>query len=249
MTEEQNTLSNELLDQLQKIPYLLRRAHHDARHRMFKDEARQDAHWHAHHTHGAHHHGFPDGMDGHGRTDWHDRDGEADGRDKADWSERGGGGERDNRHGRPDGRRSGARGQARLLRLLLERDGILMKDIVEELDIRPSSASELVAKLEKRDLVRTETDASDKRAKRVYTTEKTRGYSEQLKTSHGKMAAEVLSGLSEQEQRQLLTLLKKIAASFETRPANSSTDSSANSSADSSADNPISSDTAENASE
>jgi DNA-binding MarR family transcriptional regulator len=124
-----------------------------------------------------------------------------------------------------------------------------MKDIVEELDIRPSSASELVAKLEKRDLVRTETDASDKRAKRVYTTEKTREYSEQLKTSHGKMAAEVLSGLSEQEQRQLLMLLQKIAASFETRPANSSTDSSANSSADSSADNPISSDTTENPSE
>jgi DNA-binding MarR family transcriptional regulator len=99
-----------------------------------------------------------------------------------------------------------------------------MKDIVEELDIRPSSASELVAKLEKRGFVRTETDAGDKRAKRVYTTEKTLEYSEQLKASHSKIAAEVLAGLSEQEQRQLLTLLKKIATSLEARSTGGSAD-------------------------
>jgi DNA-binding MarR family transcriptional regulator len=105
-----------------------------------------------------------------------------------------------------------------LLKLLLERDGILMKDIVEELDIRPSSASELVAKLEKRGFVRTETDAHDKRAKRVYTTEKTRAYSDRLKAVHGEVIAEVLTALSEEEQAQLLTLLRKIAASLEERP-------------------------------
>jgi DNA-binding MarR family transcriptional regulator len=115
----------------------------------------------------------------------------------------------------------GARGQGRLLKLLLERDGILMKDIVEELDIRPSSASELVAKLEKRGFVRTETDAGDKRAKRVYTTEKTREHSDQLKAAHGEMAAEVLAGLSEQEQEQLLALLRKIARSLEDPRENS----------------------------
>jgi DNA-binding MarR family transcriptional regulator len=105
-----------------------------------------------------------------------------------------------------------------LFKLLSERDGVLLKDIIEELDIRPSSASEMIAKLERRELVRTETDAHDKRAKRVYVTAKTREYSERLKDTHNEVISEVLSALSAQEQEQLLTLLRKIAASLEDRP-------------------------------
>jgi DNA-binding MarR family transcriptional regulator len=101
--------------------------------------------------------------------------------------------------------------------LLLERDGILVKDIVEELDIRPSSASELVAKLEKRGFVRTETDSQDKRAKRVYVTEKTHEFADRIKTSHSEAAAEILAALSADEQEQLLTLLRKITVSLEQR--------------------------------
>jgi DNA-binding MarR family transcriptional regulator len=120
-------------------------------------------------------------------------------------------------HGRPGGRSFGARGQGKLLRILLERDGILMKDVVEELDIRPSSASELVAKLEKRGFIRTETDAQDKRAKRVYTTEKTLQYADKLKTTHSEMTAEVFAALTDEEQAQLLALLRKVTDSLSTR--------------------------------
>jgi DNA-binding MarR family transcriptional regulator len=230
MAENQNTLSNELLDQLQKIPYLLRRAHHGAKHRMFQDEARQDEHWHAHH------HGHPDGTGGHNRADWHNGCNGADAHsgysghsghsghsDHSDHSghnahdDRGDRGDRGNWRGRPDGRSFGARGQGKLLRMLLERDGILMKDIVEELDIRPSSASELVAKLEKRGFIRTETDAQDKRAKRVYATEKALQYADKLKTAHGEMTAEVFAALTDEEQAQLLALLRKVTDSMASR--------------------------------
>jgi DNA-binding MarR family transcriptional regulator len=231
MAENQNTLSNELLDQLQKIPYLLRRAHYGAKHRMFQDEARQDEHWHAHH------HGCPDGMGGHGRdgrnrADWHSgrdgidahsdhgRDNGVDSHDRASSRGRGddrGRGDRGNWHGHADGKPFGARGQGKLLRMLLEHDGILMKDIVEELDIRPSSASELVAKLEKRGFIRTETDAQDKRAKRVYATEKALQYADRLKTAHSEMTTEVFAALTDEEQAQLLTLLRKVTDSMTSR--------------------------------
>jgi DNA-binding MarR family transcriptional regulator len=187
MTEDRNELSNELLDQLQRLPYLLRRAHHGAKHAMRKDGERQGEHRHEHH------HGH---ADGHGRPDGCGKGG---------------------RHAHPGGGHPGGRGQARLLELLLAHDGILVKDIVEELDIRPSSASELVAKLERHGLVRTEPDADDRRAKRVHATEKAREYTEHLKAAHGRMATELLAGLSAQEQEQLLVLLRKVAASLEAR--------------------------------
>jgi DNA-binding MarR family transcriptional regulator len=241
MTEQQNNLANELLDELQRTPYLLRRMRKNAKHRLLKDEATQNGcHEHGHGEHGGHeHHGHDgphahehahehDGHDPHGRGCHGHGHGEHDGHGKPhghhEHHEHNGHGEHHGHdghggHGHGQGRHSGARGQARLLRLLLERDGILVKDIVEELDIRPSSASELITKLEKRGFVRTETDAEDKRAKRVYTTEKTREHSDQLRATHREMAVEALAGLSEQEQEQLLTLLRKIASSLETRPS------------------------------
>jgi DNA-binding MarR family transcriptional regulator len=178
-------LANELLEQLQRIPHLLRRVRHGGA-------------GHGEKRHGGRHHalGGERRWDEHRFGCWHDAR---------------------HHHGSVDKRHPGARSQGKLLRLLLERDGILVKDIVEELDIRPSSASELVAKLEKRGFVRTETDSQDKRAKHVYTTEKAREYSDRIKAAHNEIADEVLAALSEEEQEQLLALLKKIAASLERR--------------------------------
>jgi DNA-binding MarR family transcriptional regulator len=194
MSEQGESLANELVDQLQRIPHLLRRVHHGTKRRLFKDggsgaehhASRDESECRAHHRGNEHH-----GHGGCGEGGWHRF---------------------------VSRRHHGGRGQSGLLKLLLECDGILVKDIVETLDIRPSSASELVAKLEKRGLVRTETDAHDKRAKRVYTTEKTREYFDRAKTAHSEVAGEVLAALSHEEQEQLLALLKKIAASFEDRP-------------------------------
>jgi DNA-binding MarR family transcriptional regulator len=168
MTEPIAPVSDELLGQLQKIPYLLHRAFHHTLHRVYKDKGFLRKHQVGHALHGA-----------------------------------------------LDERHFGAHGQHKLLGKLLDRDGILLKDIVEELDIRPSSASELVAKLEKRGYVWTEVDADDKRAKRVFVTEKTREHADKIKLTRSELATEMLAALSAQEQEQLLSLLKKLTASFE----------------------------------
>jgi DNA-binding MarR family transcriptional regulator len=101
-------------------------------------------------------------------------------------------------------------GQGRLLHHLMQADGVLIKDIVMTFDIRPSSASELVAKLEKQGLVRVESDTEDKRARKVFLTDEGKALSVQIQTSVDGHASDLLDPLDEEEQAQLLALLKKL---------------------------------------
>lgn len=102
------------------------------------------------------------------------------------------------------------RGQGRLLHMLTQNDGVFIKDIVEAFDIRPSSASELVAKLEKQGLVRVESDAGDKRTRKVFLTDAGKALAEKMRPNHD----DLFNGLAEEEQTSLLELLKKMNASL-----------------------------------
>ena len=106
------------------------------------------------------------------------------------------------------------RGQGKLLKLLLEKDGLFIKDIVLELDIRPSSASQLVNKLLGKGLVDRLVDDSDRRAKRIVLTEKGKACAEQIKNSHATMYQDILDGLDPEELQQLSALLKKLNTSL-----------------------------------
>lgn len=101
-------------------------------------------------------------------------------------------------------------GKARLLNVLLKEDGLQIRDLVERLDIRPSSAGELVAKAERNEYVRVEVDPSDKRAKKVFITEKGKAFIEQQATGRKSIFAEAFNKLTEEEQSQLYTLTKKL---------------------------------------
>ncbi|MCL1879902.1 MAG: MarR family transcriptional regulator [Actinomycetia bacterium] len=116
---------------------------------------------------------------------------------------------------RPSGARFRAmRGQARLLVKLAERDGIPIKEMVEGFDIRPSSASELVAKLERRGLVRSESDSRDRRARKVFITDTGMAYAKRIKAAQAELRKEMFSGLTMTEQQQLLGLIRKVNASL-----------------------------------
>jgi len=102
------------------------------------------------------------------------------------------------------------RGQGRLINLLTQSDGMLIKDIVDAFDIRPSSASELVAKLEKQGLVHVESDETDKRARKVFLTEQGKAQANRMKAARDNVTTGMFEGLNEEEQSQLLALLKKM---------------------------------------
>jgi len=106
------------------------------------------------------------------------------------------------------------RSQGRLLGLLSQSDGLFIKDIVEAFDIRPSSASELVSKLEKNGFVRVESDTEDKRARKVFLTDEGKALADKMKETRTEITNELFDGLTEEEQGQLLALLKKMNGSL-----------------------------------
>lgn len=106
------------------------------------------------------------------------------------------------------------RGQGRVLRALLEQDGIAQKELVEILDIRPSSVGELVDKLEQAGLVRRSQGEEDKRVSIVQLTEEGRARAEGMHTGREALLGGMFTGLSEEEQADLLRLLTKLNESL-----------------------------------
>ena len=103
-----------------------------------------------------------------------------------------------------------SRSQIKLLGLLVESGVIPMKQIVEVFDIRPSSASELVSKLEARGFATRETDSTDKRASNIRITDEGRKFAEEANAGRSERLSTLFDGLTDDEQEQLVTLLEKL---------------------------------------
>jgi len=118
-------------------------------------------------------------------------------------------------HGGPHGGPRGiAHAQGRLLGLVYDCDGLSLSAIVDQMDIRPSSASELVSKLEQQGYVRRETNADDKRVTNIFITEAGRAHYESFASVRADRSAELFGGLTAEEQQELSALLDKLAASL-----------------------------------
>lgn len=106
------------------------------------------------------------------------------------------------------------RAQGRLLMKLLEQDGMALREIVQEMDIRPSSATELVAKLEQAGLVERRSNPEDKRVTNVYLTEAGRERAEEMQGGKQQRMEALFGGLTQEEQQQLSALLGKLIESL-----------------------------------
>lgn len=102
------------------------------------------------------------------------------------------------------------RGQGLLLGFLLEEDDVPLKDLVEKMDIRPSSLSELVRKLQRAGLVETQEDAQDRRSVRVRLTGEGRSRAQETVSAREEKLSALFAGLTEEEQQTLLALLTKL---------------------------------------
>ncbi|MBL1226214.1 MarR family winged helix-turn-helix transcriptional regulator [Enterococcus sp. BWR-S5] len=99
--------------------------------------------------------------------------------------------------------------QQLVLDLLLEEDGMTQGVLAEILDIRPSSLTEILKKLEQRGEIERREDPNDKRIKQVFLTEAGRLKANPVKESQLR-SEEFFAGLSEEEQRELNQLLNKV---------------------------------------
>lgn len=103
-------------------------------------------------------------------------------------------------------------GQKRVLAVLKLEDGLTQNYLAEILALKPGSLAELLKKMEAKGIIRRETDAKDKRVKRVYLTEEGRQEANKLEALEKKQdTTAFFAGLSDEEQTEFSHYLEKIA--------------------------------------
>lgn len=101
-------------------------------------------------------------------------------------------------------------GQYYCLQLLFLKDGRTQKELAEILNIRATSLSETIARLETQKMIRRERSKEDKRTFLVYLTDKGRDCAKQNLKDREKLYSYMLHPLSEEEKEQFGSILNKI---------------------------------------
>ena len=100
--------------------------------------------------------------------------------------------------------------QLNVLMLLEYRDRVRMKDIGEKLGIKPSSATNLVNRLIKADLVERSFDPEDRRVVEVSLSEGGKNLIEEVRKTDRKHWEKVIGKIDEREYEELLRIIKKM---------------------------------------
>ncbi len=122
-------------------------------------------------------------------------------------------------HGGPKGH--GESGKApfsreRVLVILLDHpDGVRQKVLAEALEINPSSASEMIGKLESDGYVKRSVDPEDKRATLISLTELGQARAYEIQDERQERLSRLYGNLTEEEKEELLRLLEKMEGSAE----------------------------------
>ena len=96
-----------------------------------------------------------------------------------------------------------------------EQELTLIKDIEQELNITKSVASNLVKRMVQNGLVELEVSPSDKRAKFVHLTEKSRSQMKQIKSFFDRMNRSLLDGISEENLAVFEEVMGQLQANVE----------------------------------
>ena len=91
---------------------------------------------------------------------------------------------------------------------LIAQDGLAMRELAARISRDPSTVTALVGKLERGGYVRTETDETDKRARRVWLTKRGRALKGAFIEISVEMEARLFSGFSAKERRIFKQLLR-----------------------------------------
>lgn len=108
------------------------------------------------------------------------------------------------------------REQPRLLLLIAENDGVIQRDLAEEMDVRPSSMTEMIGKMEQMGLVYRRQDEKDQRVMHIFLTEQGRAIVEESKRANAKLTDTLFRGLTEEEVEEMLRLTEKLTAHLDT---------------------------------
>ncbi len=107
------------------------------------------------------------------------------------------------------------RGQAHLLSIISRKNGASQRDLAEEMDVRPSSMTEALLKMEAAGLITRKQDENDQRIMRIFLAEAGEKAVRQSNVAALDLTTGLFNGLTSEEQVQLLSLIEKLSASLE----------------------------------
>lgn len=102
-------------------------------------------------------------------------------------------------------------GLARPLEILANNDGVTSRELAELLDIRPSSLTELLGKLETEGFVSRSADESDRRVSRVSLTDKGKELAAKLNAEHEQRKARASACFTDEETAQFCALCERLS--------------------------------------
>lgn len=105
-------------------------------------------------------------------------------------------------------------GQGRVLRLLSEQDGMTQSALAEAAQLRPPTVAELLDKLESAGMVARTRDPNDRRRSLVSVTDMGRESLDDLRDGHEQFAADLFSGLTDDEVASMLAIVEKLNTQF-----------------------------------
>jgi DNA-binding MarR family transcriptional regulator len=106
------------------------------------------------------------------------------------------------------------RGQARLLMILSELDGMTHSEIAEKLEISPAAVTKVIKRMEQARYVQRRGDPSDERVSRVYLQAQGRAVIAEIDGAFGRLDRTMLDGLSESDLERLRDLLTQMQANL-----------------------------------
>jgi len=106
------------------------------------------------------------------------------------------------------------RSQWRTLAVLARHEGINQGGLAELLEIEPITVCRMIDRLEEAGKVERRRDPDDRRAWRIYLTEKARPFIEQFRELANELTNEVLDGISEADRTHMTALLQQMRANL-----------------------------------
>ena len=106
----------------------------------------------------------------------------------------------------------------RMLMTLREHDGAAPAELCEVMDVRPSSMSELLGRMEENSLVTRVSDEADRRATKVFLSEGGKEAVGRIETRFNEENAKLAACFTEEEAAEFCALCDKLSAHLETMP-------------------------------
>jgi len=111
-------------------------------------------------------------------------------------------------------------GQSKLLQLIAKNEGIIQRDLAEQMDMRPSSMTEALGRLEQLNLILRKRDEEDQRSMHIYLTNKGKEIVEDAVRSEEEFMKKftdiVFKEISEEEIEKMLAITSKLCKSLDT---------------------------------